>query len=272
MKKLATNTGVLMLAIIAVSGVSILLNIDAFYATTEDKSKAYSGPLLVSNIEVVKKDAAGNIIAYRQGGNHITASGMEIIARQVFGPGANPVVGSPQGDEGPTVSNNTNYTGPSGEGGWGGRVQWMEIGNGTGSSDAVGGRDCATLGGGPDLGWNNETLECPISVVQTCPRVKAVIHRFNATVDPSPSDPSDPAAQINMTAVATFAGAVGQANGCDTSNIGEAGIWTNATAGPQFFDLREQGNNMFARNTFGTVNLSDSDSLELTWKFTFTDS
>jgi len=52
--------------------------------------------------------------------------------------------------------------------------------------------------------------------------------------------PTD-AAQINMTAVATFAGAVGPA-GCDTTQIGEAGIWTNATAGPQYGDAREGGN------------------------------
>ena len=265
------NTGVMILAIIAVSGVAIFTNLDTFYGTSDTNvSKTGHSALLISNVEVIQRDASGNIIAYRQGDNHIVASGMEIIARQVFGAGFNPTVGSPVSPTPVGQSNNTNFTGPGGEGGWGGRVQWMEIGNGTGASDGVT-QDC-TLGGGPDLGWNNETLECPLSIAPLlCARQQAVIHRFNATEDPSgPVLPTD-SAQINMTAVATFAGVVGP-TGCDTNNIGEAGIWTNATAGPQYGDLREGGNNMFARNTFGTVNLSDSDSLELTWKFTFTDS
>jgi len=256
----------MILAIIAVSGVAIFTNLDTFYGISDTNvSKSGHSALLISNVEAIVTDSSGNIIAYRQGGNHIVASGMEIIARQVFGAGFNPQVGSPSAAPA-GQSNNTNYTGAGG--GWGGRVQWMEIGNGTGASDLVT-QDCS-LGGGPDLGWNNETLECPLSIAPLlCAREQAVIHRFNATEDPSPA--MSDAAQINMTAVATFAGVVGP-TGCDTNNIGEAGIWTNATAGPQFGDLREQGNNMFARNTFGTVNLSDSDSLELTWKFTFTDS
>ena len=260
------NTGVMILAIIAVSGVAIFTNLDTFYGTSDTNvSTSGHSALLISNVEAIQRDASGNIIAYRQGSNHIVASGMEIIARQVFGAGFNPQAGSPIAAPA-GQSNNTNQT--TGSGDWGGRVQWMEIGNGTGASDG-GTQDC-TLGGGPDLGWNNETLECPLSVAPLlCARQQAVIHRFNATEDPSPVG-SD-SAQINMTAVATFAGVVGP-TGCDTNNIGEAGIWTNSSNGPQYGDLREGGNNMFARNTFGTVNLSDSDSLELTWKFTFTDS
>jgi len=266
MIKLAMNTGVMILALIAVSGVAIFTNLDTFYGTSDTNvSKTGHAALLISNVEAIVTDGSGNIIAYRQGSNHIVASGMEIIARQVFGPGLNPDPNSPDPFPGAPAgqSNNTNRTN-----GWGGLVQYMEIGNGTGASDG-GTQDCNTLGGGPDLGWDNQTLECPLSVIQSCARELAVIHRFNATEDPSP--PGSDSAQINMTAVATFAGAVGPA-GCDTTEIGEAGIWTNATAGPQYGDAREGGNNMFARNTFGTVNLSDSDSLELTWKFTFTDS
>jgi hypothetical protein len=267
MKKLATNTGVLVLALIAVSGVSILLNLDTFYAPNDDLSKTSGGALLLSNVEVVKYDDAGNIVAYRQGANHIVDSGMEIIARQVFGPGANPQSGSPT-NAAPTVSNNTNNTF-----GWGGLVQYMEIGNGTGASIPTTTATCGTgaSGPGPVLGWNNKSLECPLSVSFNCARELAVIHRFNATEDPTPLN-SD-AAQINMTAVATFSGGAN----CAANNIGEAGIWTNATSdningGPIYGEPREGGNNMFARNTFGTVNLSTSDSLELTWKFTFTDS
>jgi len=265
MKNLATNTGVMILAIIAISGIAIFTNLDKFSTSETSISKSGHSALFMSNVEVVQKDGSGNIIAYRQGGNHIVDSGMEIIARQVFGPGLNPQTGSPF-DAPPTQSNNTNFTG-----GWGGTVQFMEIGNGTGASFGVTAVCGAGASGpGPQLGWDNKTLECPLSVAFTCARELAVIHRFNATEDPGPSPPTD-AAQINMTAVATFSGG----SNCAANNIGEAGIWTNGTVsanGPMYGEVREAGNNMFARNTFGTVNLSTSDSLELTWKFTFTDS
>jgi len=255
-----------MLALVAISGVSIFFNLDTLYAPDNDVSKTSGAALLLSNVEVVKLDASGNIVAYRQGGNHIVDSGMEIIARQVFGDGASPQTGNPSAAA-PTVSNNTNNTF-----GWGGTVEYMEIGNGTGASvNQVPACGTGAAGGGPILGWDNKSLECPLSVAFDCARELAVIHRFNATEDPTP--PGSDAAQINMTAVATFSGATN----CAAQNIGEAGIWTNGTAdvangGPQYGSPREQGNNMFARNTFGTVNLSTSDSLELTWKFTFTDS
>jgi len=275
MIKLATSTGVMILAIIAVSGVAIFTNIDTFFGTSDSSvSKAGHSALFMSNVEVIQRDGSGNIIAYRQGGNHIVASGMEIIARQVFGEGNNPTPGSPTGSEGPTVSNNTNFTF-----GWGGTVKYMEIGNGTGASipsaTAVCGIGAVPGPTGTVLGWNNQSLECPLSVAFGCARELAVIQRHNSTEDPTgPVLPTD-AAQINMTAVATFSGG----SNCAADNIGEAGIWTNGTAddingGPIYSDppVREAGNNMFARNTFGTVNLSTSDSLELTWKFTFTDS
>jgi len=265
--KIATNTGVMILAIIAVSGVAIFTNLDTFYGTSDSSvSKAGHSALFMSNVEVVQRDGSGNIIAYRQGGNHIVDSGMEIIARQVFGPGANPQTGSPFNAPS-TQSNNTNRTA-----GWGGQVQFMEIGNGTGASVPFAVATCGTgvAGPGPILGFDNKSLECPLSVAFGCARELAVIHRFNATEDPTgPVLPTD-AAQINMTAVATFSGG----SFCAANNIGEAGIWTDSAFGPIYSDpvVRTGGNNMFARNTFGTVNLSTSDSLELTWKFTFTDS
>jgi len=258
----------MILAIIAVSGVAILTNLDTFYGTTDTNvSKAGHSALFMSNVEVIQRDGAGNIIAYRQGANHIVASGMEIIARQVFGNGSNPIAGPPVGNEAPTVSNNTNMTY-----GWGGQVRFMEIGNGTGASipsaTAVCGTGAVPGPSGTVLGWNNQSLECPLSVAFGCARELAVIQRHNSTEDPTPA--MSDAAQINMTAVATFSGG----SNCAADNIGEAGIWTNGTFGPIYSDppVREGGNNMFARNTFGTVNLSTSDSLELTWKFTFTDS
>jgi len=241
-----------MLAIIAVSGVTILFNFDEIFTPINETSKAGTGSLLVGNVEVVQRDSTGNIIAYRQGGNHIVLGGMEIIARQVFGPGA-------------ATSNNTNSTGEDPTRNYGGgTVQYMSIGNGTNAGDCI---DAGAIGTSPVLGFDNMTLECPLfDLLTICQREQAVITRFNAT----DTNPATGAAQLNLTAVATFSGAA--PNSCAAQNIGEAGIWTNTTGGPNYYVLgQETGNMMFARNTFGTVNLSISDSLELTWKFTFTD-
>jgi len=253
MIQLATNTGVLILAIIAVSGIAIFTNSDTLFPASDTKiSTAGHSALMVSNVEVIKRDGAGNIVAYRQGDNHIVLGGMELIARQVFGSGG---------------GNNTNTTGidPTGNFNFGaGLVRYMSIGNG---SD---GGDCTTTGGAVNLGFDNMTLECPLYILaQNCLRETAVINRFNATEKPTATDQ----AQINITAVATFSGAL-DPNSCAADNIAEAGIWQNLTGGPGFYapEGPETGNIMFARNSFGSVNLSTSDSLELTWKFTFTDS
>jgi len=255
MIKLATNTGVMILAIIAVSGVAIFTNLDALFPATDTNiSTAGHSALFMSNVEVVQRDGAGNIVAYRQGGNHIVLGGMELISRQVFGSGG---------------GNNTNVTGldPTGNFNYGsGLVRYMSIGNGSNSGD------CTNAGTSPELGFNNMTLECPLFNLPApgpCLRETAVITRFNATEDPTPA--LSDAAQINITAVATFAGA--GPNSCAANNIGEAGIWNTLAGGPDYYGGGPVGGNlMFARNTFGTVNLSTSDSLELTWKFTFTDS
>jgi len=252
MIKLATNTGVLILAIIAVTGVAIFTNLDTLFPATDTTiSTAGHSALMVSNVEVIKRDGTGNVVAYRQGGNHIVLGGMELISRQVFGPGA-------------AGSNNTNSTFEQGTRNYGGGgVQFMSIGNG---SD---GGNCTTEGGGVNLGFDNMTLECPLYILaQNCLRETAVVTRFNATEKPTGTD----AAQINITAKATFTGA-SDPQSCAATNIAEAGIWQNLTGGPGFYSGGpELGNIMFARNSFGSVNLSTSDSLELTWKFTFTDS
>ena len=185
MKELATNTRVIMLAIVAISGVAIILNIDELIATDNKGSTTGKGTMMVGNVEVVKRDGAGNIVAYRQGDNHIVLTGMEIIARQVFGCGPNC---------GTTGGNNTNDTGL---GFGGGLVRYMEIGNGSN------GGSCVATGGGPVLGFDNQTLECPLSVFQDCLRVEAEISRENATERPPGGTDQ---AQLNMTAVATFSG------------------------------------------------------------------
>jgi len=245
-----------MLALVAVAGVSLFFNFEEIF--TLDKKLSTSSAMMVGNVEVVKRDGAGNIVAYRQGDNHIVLGGMELIARQVFG---NAGGGNNTNNTIFDLANLRNYGG--------GVVQYMEIGNGTNNAS----NDCVATGTSPVLGFDNVTLECPLYLTKQgdpCLRELADIFRFNATEQPpAPSD----AAQLNMTAVATFSGAT--PNSCAANNIGEAGIWTNASVGPAFYVNKTvsqlQGNVMFARNTFGTVNLSTSDSLELTWKFTFTD-
>jgi len=256
-----------MLALVAVSGVSLFFNFDEIF--TPDNKISTSGALMTGNVEVVKRDGAGNIVAYRQGDNHIVLGGMEIIARQVFGN----TLGCG------ALCNNTNSSGFNGTHNFGGGVvQYMEIGNGT-NDNSVG---CQIDSGfGPVLGFDNYTLECPLGLTTApedfnsdrCLRELAEIKRFNATHQPGAG--ATDGAQLNMTAVATFSGAV--PNSCAAQNIGEAGIWTNGTGGPTFHGANHTAvevltdNVMFARNTFGSVNLSESDSLELTWKFTFTD-
>jgi len=248
------NTGVIMLAIFAVSGVTIFFNFDEIF--TPDNKNSKSSAMLTGNVEVVKRDGAGNIVAYRQGDNHIVLGGMEIISRQVFGNagGGNNVNN--------TFFNTTHNFG-------GGVVQYMSIGNGTNAGN------CITAGTDPVLGFDNMTLECPLHLINPgdpCLRELSLVTRFNATHQPS-ALPED-GAQLNLTAVATFSGA--GSNSCAADNIGEAGIWQNASIGPAHYTNNTavylEGNVMFARNTFGSVTLGTADQLELTWQFTFTDS
>jgi hypothetical protein len=247
MKKLAMNTVVIMVTIAAISAGALTLNLDQY---TGFNGVQKSGALMVTNVEAVMKDEAGNIVAYRQGDNHIVGSGMVILAQQTFGPG---VGGSP-------ASNNTNST--TAPHTLSAQVRYMEIGNGNGTGA------CPGAAGSPILGWDNTTLECPIA---TCNRVAAIIYRHDPTNDgPGGSGPTSHA-QLNVTAIATFAGSAG----CNGNSIDEAGIWMNSTqnGAPSYATAPAPvDNRMFARNTFGSVNLSTSDSLELTWRFTFTDS
>ena len=59
----------------------------------------------------------------------------------------------------------------------------------------------------------------------------------------------------NVTITATFDGAT-----CSDNDIQEAGLFNHVTGGQ-----------MFARNSFTSVNLQASDTLDLTWIFQFTD-
>ncbi len=60
MIKLATNTGVLILAIIAVTGVAIFTNLDTLFPATDiNISTAGHSALMISNVEVIKRDGTG---------------------------------------------------------------------------------------------------------------------------------------------------------------------------------------------------------------------
>jgi len=127
-----------MIAIVAISAGALTLNLAQFTGFNGGAQK--TGAMMLSNVEAVVMDEAGNIIAYRQGDNHIVESGMIVLAQQTFGPG-NAVGGS----------NNTNATDPDNIGG---QVRFMEIGNGNGTGN------CPGLAGTPILGWANQTLQC----------------------------------------------------------------------------------------------------------------
>ena len=230
-----------MFAIAALSAGSVYFIMDEFSSPV---STLGSGSLMTGNVEVVLRDESGQIKAYRQSDNHITATGMNLLAKQVFWTG---------GVVNPPSSNLTNVTG-------GGVVRYMEIGNGS-------------LIGAP-LRWDDQTLDGPISSFSAgCNRVQAVFQHINA----SDALGLDTNAQVNVTAQATFNGA----DGCVAENIKEAGIWQNSASGPGETGGAAGGgintaldptNLMFARNSFGNVTLQSTDSLQLTWRFTFTDS
>ena len=227
-----------MFAIAALSAGSMYFIMGA----TSEPSAMGSGSLMTGNVEVVVRDESGQITAYRQSDNHIVATGMDILAKQTFFPSFD-------------ISATGNHTNAPG-GGW---VRYMEIGNGT---DPV----------IQPLDWDDETLDGPLSSFTGCNRVEAA---FTHEVGDESSTPGF--AETNVTAVALFNGA----DGCVAENIKEAGIWQNSTSGPGegggaggggLNTLTEATNKMFARNTFGNVTLQATDSLQLTWRFTFTDS
>ena len=233
----------LMLLIGAIGGTfAIVQGLDLDY---DYKSPSVgAGSMLTGNVQVTQFGPDGSIIAYRQSDNHIVEQGMEIIMSQVFG-GINA-----------TYPRFLELTGTH-------PVRYMQIGNGT-----------ATL-------YANDTnIAAPIPTGgDTCGRVLAGI--INTTQDGSAhgypagcEGTNSCSAQMNVTATALFyGGAVSGAPGasfCATDVIQEAGIFDNSssTVGPDGFN----GGLMFARNTFGSVNLGSLDTLQLDWEFTFTDS
>ena len=198
----------------------------------QEKS-APQGALFTGNVKVTQFDGAGNIIAYRQSENHIVETGMQILFGQLFNtqndtyaPGARPLSHMAIGDNGEwrLLYNDTDMRAPlSGPIPTCVRVLFDDIDNSTEG------------GGGMSTTWgpDQSPTGCAAGLC---------------------------AAQMNVTATATFTGAN---CGGTLRTIDEAGIYLDGTIpGP---------NEMFARNTFGSVVLSALDTLQLDWEFTFTD-
>lgn len=246
MKLESKNIGLFLIAVIGISAGSIYavmggLNLESYLSPSQT-----SGTLMTGHVTAVIHDKAGNIIAYRQADNAIVANGLTILIDQLF----NNVTGPNAGAIG---SNHTNKTNVNGEGLYT-KVGWMSIGN-------------LSI---PAPAWNDADLRCALETASTagCPGspgqlntaragcVRQLAEIDNHTVTAVGAGPN---AQINVTAIATFDGLV-----CNSINIQEAGIWNHPTGNPVT-------GHMFARNTFGSVTLTTTDSLELTWRFTFTD-
>jgi len=97
--------------------------------------KVATGSLMTGNVQVRLMDEDGNVKAFRQTGNHITVTGMEILASQLF----NDTRNKGSLDRPYSVQAWRNFTdtvpgSPTTLGsGAGGTVKYMNIGNGTGA-------------------------------------------------------------------------------------------------------------------------------------------
>ena len=248
-------------AIGVISTIVILVSVGVMYGVSFESqlSNQSSGPseaaYMTRNVKVTHLDKDGQVLGYRQGINHITATGMAVIMAQVF-TGLNSSM--------PQLANLS------------GTVGWMEIGTGG---------DSEVPGPGPPwtsarnyvntLRWNNTDIIEPVlgGANPLCLRVHASI--LNDTIaaggqGPAHTSPFDCqagaggqsatgcAAQMNVTATAQF-----QGNDCGVGGIDEAGIFTHQDGSEGL---------LFARNTFGSVDLNPGDTLQLEWEFTFKDS
>ena len=255
MKFVTTDNRVLtlMLVIGAIGGTFAIvqgLGLDYDYKSPSQQA----GAMLTGNVKITQFGPDGSIIAYRQSDNHIVISGMEIIMSQVFG-GMNSSAIYPRFNE---------LTGTH-------PVRYMQIGTG-GETRLL----------HNDTGINNDIINAGF----TCGRKLALIDNstvandgpakgYSATQGAAcnnnfPGPGSLCSAQMNVTARASFFG--GAPDNCAIASIDEAGIFDNGTSlafpNPQNLD----GGLMFARNTFGSVDLGALDTLQLDWEFTFTDS
>src|SRR3972149_3302283 len=252
MKLVTTDNRVLMamLVIASVGGTfAVVQGFDLVYNNSQTPLTT-GGAMLTGNVKVIQYDVDGNIIAYRQTDNHIVKEGMELIMAQVFR-GINSTTNCP------TCPNYSTILGLPHP------VQYMQIGT----------------GGEYRLLHNNTDIAQAIGTCNT--RASAAITNTTAQgAHKYPGACTDLAgslcsAQMNVTAVASFLGTAG----CNVNSIDEAGIYDNGTAGTTVGQYQGGAETtpdgpgyMFARNTFGSVNLGMLDTLQLQWEFTFTDS
>lgn len=232
----------IMVALIAVSiGAAFAVTYStALQSLVYTQPSAASGAFMTGHVEAVVRDNEGVIKAYRQADNAIVVSGLNVIADQLFQQWTFNGL--------PNVAGQNNHTNTTG-----GRFGWMNIGNGTSSVDPEDtGLQCPLqLGYGGACGTGGARAAC----------IGEASEIWNSRAVERTAGPPTGVAQINVTAIATFDGA-----DCFSNAIREAALWNNATSpapGPN--------GQMFARNTFGSVTLTATDSLELTWRFTFTD-
>ncbi len=250
-------------AIGVLSTVILLASVGIMYGTAFESvlSNQSSGPIgaayMTGNVKVTHFDKDGQVIGYRQGTNHITATGMAIIMGQVFTGMNGSVVASM-----PDIANMS------------GTVGWMEIGTG-GDTKTIPGPPWTVREYDNRLRWNNTDIIEPVlgAANPLCIRVHATIDnstQFEAHTSPRNCDQEAPyvawdgvsgavdcAAQMNVTAIAKF-----QGSECSVGGIDEAGIFTHQDG--------SEGS-MFARNNFGSVDLGLLDTLQLEWEFTFKD-
>jgi len=246
MKIVMTDNRVLMAILVIASIGGTYAVVQGFDLTTlaSQSSLNTGGAFLTGNVKVIQYDADGNIIAYRQSDNHIVKEGMEIIMAQVF-----------RG-----INTTTNYPNAFVEG-LPNPVQYMQIGT-----------------GGEYRLLHNDT-DIAVAIPTCTTRASSAIsnatqgaaHGYPGTCDDLGTMCS---AQMNVTATAQFQGSAG----CNVNSIDEAGIFENSTATTTgmyqagVWTNPTGGGYMFARNTFGSVNLGNLDTLQLQWEFTFTDS
>ncbi len=270
MKNSPKNIGLLMVTIVAISVGLTYVTVSGVTEVSIDK--VATGSLLTGNVQVRLMDEDGDVKAYRQSDNHITVTGLEILTSQLFNDTRTKAVGAGGASYNDVESwkNFTDYvvTGPTPKvpgSNTGGAIKFMNIGNGSAA-----------------LAYDDRKLDRQIFDTNQrpaggCDRIVANIRNstepfVNGTTgfDRARQIPSHAnLAQINVTAVATFDGAQ-----CFATIIHEAGIWTDSNQSAVGNPQPGQANAgwMFARNTFGDVTLTENDSLELTWTFTFTDS
>jgi len=248
MKLVTTDNRVLMTILVIASIGGTLVAVQGFGLVNYQPQSPLStgGSMLTGNVKVFQYDKDGNIIAYRQSDNHIVKDGLEIVMAQVF-----------------RGINTTTYFAPSPTKGLPHPVQYMQIGTG---------QEIHRL-------LHNDT-DISVAIPTCTTRAAATItnssasHGYHTTSGLCNDTSNICNAQMNVTAVAQFQGSAG----CNVNSIDEAGIYDNVTGtttGMYQTGVLNQPNGggyMFARNTFGSVNLGPLDTLQLQWEFTFTDS